>query len=443
MTDQPSPGLEKAEPMSTQTSGLRKMVTTRYAVALYMSSVLGSGVLVLPGLAAQIAGPASLIAWVGLSLASYPLAYTFASLSARKPESGGVYGFAKESLGPRAASAVGWLFILWFASGAPVVTVIAASYLAYAVPMSRAMIYTIAGLIMLAAFIVNYRGIVVSSRVQLAVIIAILALLVTAVTASVPSIRPANFAPFFPNGVIPIGVSAVLIFWSYLGYENVSNVAEEFKNPEKDFHRSILYSVSVISILYVSVAIATIGTQAYKAGGSVAPFAAMLSNALGTYGAIGTAILALIIIFGTVNAYTTGMSRVIYATAKDGGLPRFLDKIHPRTRVPHRTLVLIVTVSWATIIVFYFLNFDLATELIIPSGAAILVYLVGSASGIKLLKIRGVKRSFPWISLIVSIVMIPFVGPLILVSLAFAATGYFYGRRARTKTAPAAVEPRK
>jgi amino acid efflux transporter len=430
--------------MLTQTSGLRKIVTTRYAVALYMSSVLGSGVLVLPGLAAQTAGPASLIAWVSLSLASYPLAYTFASLSARKPESGGVYGFAKESLGPRAAGAVGWLFILWFASGAPVVTVIAASYLAYAFPIiNRPLIYTVAGLIMLAAFIVNYRGIVVSSRVQLTVILAILALLVTAVVASAPSIRPANFTPFFPNGLVPIGVSAVLIFWSYLGYENVSNVAEEFKNPEKDFHRSILYSVSVISILYVSVAIATIGTQANKAGGSVAPFAAMLSNALGTYGAIGTAILALIIIFGTVNAYTTGMSRVIYATAKDGGLPRFLDKIHPQTRVPHRTLLLIVTVSWATIIIFYFLNFDLATELLIPSGAAILVYLVGSASGIKLLRIKGVKRSFPWISLTISIVMIPFVGPLILVSLAFAATGYFYGRRAETKTVPAAVEPKK
>ncbi|HEX4920524.1 MAG TPA: amino acid permease, partial [Candidatus Bathyarchaeia archaeon] len=77
-----------------------------------MSSVLGSGVLVLPGLAAQIAGPASLVAWIGLSLVSYPLAYTFGSLSARKPESGGVYGFARESLGPRMANAVGWLFIL-------------------------------------------------------------------------------------------------------------------------------------------------------------------------------------------------------------------------------------------------------------------------------------------------------------------------------------------
>ncbi len=232
-----------------------------------MSSVLGSGILVLPGLAAQIAGPASLIAWVGLSLASYPLAYTFASLSTRRPESGGVYGFARESFGPRAANAVSWLFIIWYISGAPVVTVIAASYLAYAVPMSRTFIYIIAGSIMLAAFLINYRGIIVSSRVQLAVITAIVGLLVTAVIASAPSVNSSNFSPFFPQGLLPIGVSAALIFWSYLGYENVSNVAEEFKNPERDFHRSILYSVAIISLLYTSVAVAAIGTQAYKSGG--------------------------------------------------------------------------------------------------------------------------------------------------------------------------------
>src|SRR2546426_539175 len=307
--------------MSAPNPSLRKAMTMRYAVALYMSSVLGSGVLVLPGLAAQIAGPASLVAWVALSIISYPLGYTFASLSARRPESGGVYSFARESLGPGAASAVGWLFILWYVTGAPVVTVIAASYLAYAFPLTRTEIFLIAGLLTLGAFLVNYRGIVVSSRVQLAVIVAIVGLLVTAVVASAPSVNPANFTPFLPNGYVPIGVSAALIFWSYLGYENVSNVAEEFKNPEKDFHRSILFSVIVIGLLYISVAVATVGTRAYTAGGSIAPFAVMLSNALGIYGAVRTAILAVIIIFGTMNAYTTGISRVIYATDKGRGLP--------------------------------------------------------------------------------------------------------------------------
>src|SRR5881397_4119953 len=91
-----------------KSSSLHKEVTLRYATALYMSSVLGSGILILPGLAAQKAGPASLIAWVTLSIASYPMAYTFATLSARSPESGGVYAFAKESFGQRVATSTSW-----------------------------------------------------------------------------------------------------------------------------------------------------------------------------------------------------------------------------------------------------------------------------------------------------------------------------------------------
>jgi amino acid efflux transporter len=415
--------------MSAPSPSLRKAMTMRYAVALYMSSVLGSGVLVLPGLAAQIAGPASLVAWITLSLISYPLAYTFASLSARKPESGGVYSFARESLGPGAANAVGWLFILWYVTGAPAVTVIAASYLAYAFPLDRTEIFLIAGILTLGAFLVNYRGIVVSSRVQLAVIIAIVGLLITAVVASAPSVNPANFTPFFPNGFVPIGVSAALIFWSYLGYENVSNVAEEFKNPEKDFHRSILFSVIVIGLLYISVAIATIGTKAYAAGGSVAPFAVMLSNALGIYGAVGTALLAVIIIFGTMNAYTTGISRVIYATAKDGGLPRLFDRVNAKTQVPDRSLMLLLGLSWLTLAIFYAFNVLLETELLIPSGAAIIVYIIGSSSGIRLLKVKGAKRLFPWISLGISIVMLSFVGLPIVIALAFAILGFAYRRR--------------
>ncbi len=296
---------------------------------------------------------------------------------------------------------------------------------------------------MLAAFLVNYRGIIVSSRVQLAVITAIVGLLVTAVIASAPSIKVSNFSPFFPQGLLPIGVSAALIFWSYLGYENVSNVAEEFKNPERDFHRSILYSVAIISLLYTSVAVAAIGTQAYKAEGSIAPFAVMLSNALGTYGAIGTAVLAMIIIFGTVNVYTTGISRVIYASAKEGGLPRFLDKIHTRNQVPPRTLMLLLGLSWLTLALFYFLNVDLESELLIPSGAAILVYVVGSTSGIRLLKTRGAKRTFPWISLLISVIMIPFVGLLILISLAFAAAGFLYKRGEARRARDAQYEQAK
>src|SRR5206468_2581501 len=80
-----APNLEKQEGAR---SGLHRVITLRHAVALYVSSLLGSGIFVIPGLAARIAGPASILSWIILSIASYPFAYTFAKLSARRPESG-------------------------------------------------------------------------------------------------------------------------------------------------------------------------------------------------------------------------------------------------------------------------------------------------------------------------------------------------------------------
>ena len=421
-----------------QSHHLKKVIKLRHAVALYVSSVLGSGVLVLPGLAAQIAGPASLLAWAVLSVASYPFAYTFASLSARRPETGGIYGFAKESFGFSVAVVSGWLFAFWFITGAPAATLIAASYLAYAFPMSKLAMFVIAGIIMCLAFVINYRGIVFSNRIQLAVIVAIIALLLIAVVFSFGSIKTSNFIPFAPNGLLTIGTAAALIFWSYLGYENVSNVAEEFENPQRDFRRSILLSVILISALYLAIAVVTIGTLSYKAGGSVAPFAAIFSNVLGSYGGAGTAILAIVIIFATVNAYTAGMSRVVLAIAKDGGLPKWLDHVDRKSGTPTRSLMLLSGLGLIALTLYYFFQVNLQTALQIPSGAAILVYIIGSAAGTRLLNERGVQRIFPWISLILSIVLLPFVGIAAIGSILAGLAAFVYVRyikRLRTSRA--------
>lgn len=445
----------------------------RNAVALYASSVLGSGVLVLPGLAAQIAGPGSILAWIALSLASYPFAFTFASLSARRPESGGIYSFAKESFGLRIATATGWLFALWVITGAPAVALIASSYLGYAFPLNHTETFLIGFGIFFVAFLVNYRGIVVSNKVQLATIGCIVALLLAAIVSSSFFVKTQNFSPFLPEGVLPVGTAAALIFWSYLGYENVSNVAEEFQNPEKDFNRSIVLSVLLISSLYILVSFVTIGTLAYKTSGSIAPFAVILSNVLGRYGASGTAVLAVFIIFGTVNAYTTGMSRVFYAVSKDGGFPKALGHISEKTKVPDRALIALFSCTLPVFIIYYFLNVNLETALLIPSGAAILVYVIGSASGIKIMsskagneegrekekeeellerqqnqdqnrekqhsgeiresttrrKRRGSMVFFPIVSWVISLIVLPFVGWLLSVSIAVFIIALVYGQK--------------
>lgn len=412
---------------------LKKAIKLRHAVALYVSSVLGSGVLVLPGLAAQLAGPASLVAWFVLSVASYPFAYTFASLSSRNPESGGIYSFAKESFGLPIATVSGWMFVFWYITGAPAVTLIATSYLAYAFPLSRFEVFAIASSIIILAFIINYRGIVFNNKIQLTVVVLIVGLLLAAILLALGSVEVKNFSPFVPNGWSPVGTAAALIFWSYLGYENVSNVAEEFEDPQRDFQRSILLSVLLISGLYVAMAFVTVGTLSYKSSGNIAPFAAIFSGVMGSHAAVGTAFLALIIIFTTANVYTTGMSRVVLSVARDGGLPKALDYIHPKSGSPTRSLMMLSGLSMCMLIVYYIFDFDLQTALLIPSGAAIIVYIIGSGAGIKLLNDRGAKRVLPRISLAMSVVILPFVGAFAFASIAMSVIAYFYALK-RTRT---------
>src|SRR2546422_2838360 len=324
--DEPATVGAALEPIQEGRAGsppaLRGVITLRHAVAIYVSSLLGSGIFVTRGLAAQIAGPASIVSWALLSFASYPFAYTFAKLSAKRPESGGIYAFARDGIGLRAGAATAWLFLAWAVLGAPAATVAAASYLAFVFPLNRLDIYLVAACILILAFVVNYVGIRFTGRVQLATVAAILVALVIAVVASAPRVRPANYTPFLPSGLGSIGTAAALIVWSYLGYENTSNVAEEFRNPERDFHRSVVISVFLISGLYLAIAVVTVGTGAYTAGGGATPFAAMMSDAFGSYGGGVVALLSVFVTLCTVHADGAGGGRGCYAPGGGGGVPR-------------------------------------------------------------------------------------------------------------------------
>lgn len=425
--------------------GLVRRIRTRNAVALYVSSVLGPGILVLPGLAAQVAGPASLVAWALLGVASLSFAITFASLSARRPEAGGVYGFAKEAFGPTVATATGWLFALWTCVGAPAVALIAASYVGYAFSLARPVAYLIGFAVLAAAFGVNLRGLVASNRVQLAVIASIVALLAVVLGVAALRVDPAHFQPFDPNGALSVGTAAALIFWSYLGYENVSSVAEEFERPERDFRRAVWISVGLIGILYFALALVTVGTGAYLAGGGTAPFASILADTFGPYGAAGAAVFSLVIVFAVVNAYMTGMSRVFFATARDGGFPRGMAHLHPGTSVPDRALLVMFAGSGLTLLIYYFADVTLTTALLVAGGAALGVYVIGSASGLRIrLRAGRPQRGLAvlaGLSLAISAVILPFVGLPLVVSGVVVVLAVSYSLAGKAVTARSSIEP--
>ena len=416
---------------------LRRVITLRYAVAMYISSVLGSGIIVVPGLAASAAGPASIVAWLLLAAASYPFADTFARLSARRPESGGIYSFALESFGHRASSAVAWLFVAWEVLGAPAATLAAATYLSTAVPLSRPEIFLVAGAILSLGFGINYMGIRLSGRVQLATVASIIAVLLLAVASSVGKVRSANFSPFFPAGIPSIGVAAALVVWCFLGYENVSNVAEEFKDPRRDFQRSVVISVLLVSALYLAIAVVIVGTGVYRTGSGVTPFAAMTSGIFGHDGAAVISVLAVFIIFGTVNAYTAGFGRVVFAAAREGDFPRALAVIDEKTGAPRRALAALFVLVIVSLGAFYAFNLGIESAFLATSGAAIFAYVIGSISGIKLLDQKGARRALPWVSLAVSLAILPFIGVLLLDSVAIVVAGvsisWLYSRRLRAR----------
>jgi amino acid efflux transporter len=212
---------------------------------MYVGSVLGSGILVTPAIAADIAGPASLVAWIVLSLLSYPIGYTFGALSSSYPDAGGLSAFVKRAFGWTAGTMAGWFLVFSFFVGAPIVAIIVSSYIIITLGLSSTLLYPIAFFFMLITILSNVLGIRIGSRTESIILGTVVMLLFAAIALTLPQVRASNLTPFAPKGWYAVGVVAVIIFWSFQGYENVPHMAEEFKNPARDFQLSIAISVII------------------------------------------------------------------------------------------------------------------------------------------------------------------------------------------------------
>lgn len=394
----------------------RSGISLRHGIAIYISSVLGGGILILPGLAADAAGPSSIVAWIILSLASFPFAYTFSRLAMRSKVSGGIYAFTLEAFGAKTGNSVGWLFLAWVALGAPAVAVAAGTYLSYAIPLSRLEIFLVAFLLIMSVTIINYRGIRFSANLQLFIIILLLSLLTLSIVSSGTRISLDDFQPFFgKNSFTSIGTAMALVVWAYFGYENVPNLAGEFNDLQRDLRRSVSYSVIIISILYVSVSVVTVGTGAYRSGNGLVPFAVILSGVFGIYGGLAAGVIALVAIFSTMNAYIAGVGRLIHEVSRNSGFPVFISG-RGQSEDPGRSVVLIGILGSIFLMFYWVFNVPIEDAFLIVSGIGVVTYIVGSAAGIKLLDEGGWKKGIPWISLLISVMLVVFIGKFMVIS---------------------------
>lgn len=417
------------DPSERRAASLDRAITLPHAIALYTGAVLGSGVLILPTVAANAAGPASLLAWLLLGALSFPLAYMFGSLSARYPDAGGIAAFGRQAFGRTAGALGGWWFLGAVPFGVPIVALTGASYLTSVLQLGRNSLFVVAGGTLLVVLLVNFFGIRLTALVQVIVTGTIVALLLSTGIGGLPLVRASEFTPFLPYGWASVGLAVALIFWSFVGWEAVSHLAEEFRNPERDFPLSILASVVVISSLYLLLSLVTIGTGNYgQEVEEVVPLARILAEILGRWAGGVTGLLGFLICLGTANAYVAGASRLAFALARDGLFPRTMARLHPRYATPWPALVALGGGFATVLAIMYVYQLTIAQVILIPNASFIAIYLLAAAAGVRLLKGARLERVAAWITLGSCTLILPFVGWYVLATAGISAACFLYLR---------------
>ncbi|KIA71387.1 hypothetical protein ANMWB30_38900 [Arthrobacter sp. MWB30] len=412
------------------------------ATGIYVGAILGSGVLVLPAIAAQVAGPASILAWALLLVFCTPVAFSFAEMSRQQPDAGGIATFVTRAFGQRASVVAGYLFYFAIPFGAPATAVIGGEYIAHAMGGGRETALIAAGVILAAGFLSNAVGIRVSSKLQLLLMVLLVALLAFAVAVAAPFARAENFTPFAPHGFWTVGGAASLLFFCFAGWEAVTHLAGEFRNPERDLKRATWLTLVVVGVVYIGLVAACVAVLGPALADSSVPVAELLAKGLGPAAAPLTAVAAAVLTFGPLSTFVAGASKLGARLASDGVLPRALARGVDPGQVPSVSLcslAMMTSISFALAALGW-----LSIEFQIGAASACFtaVTAFGLAAGVRLLP----RRTAAWygvvVAAVVMLVVLLFSGWALLVPAGLGAAAFLAGRRPSRRLLPQPVDGR-
>jgi amino acid efflux transporter len=431
--------------MSTDETGLKRALTTRDLAVYYLSSLVGAGVLVVPGIALDKAGPASLLAWLILSVASLPIAVTFARFSAEYPSAGGVSFLVRSAFGWRPGTAIGLFLLFLNLATNPILGLAAARYLATLFGWEGSAPILLAGFaVMSVGVATNLLGIVVASKVQFALVVSLVIGLVTVALVSVPAAEADRLTPFAPNGWWAVGGAIVVCFFSFFGWENVAHAAEEVRNPRTSYPRAALIAASGLGLLYCGLAlVVALVVPADADTGAV--LSAMLRASHGETAARVGAALAVALLVITTNAWVLGASRLLFAMSRDGAVTPRLARVSGRNGAPTAALL----VAWACygidFLVLAVIGGDEGSLIPFTAASILVIYIFTFLAGLRLF--RGQPRVVvPCVAALLAVTVFLLVGgwPSVWAVIAFAIViGYVrVGRNTEPTPAPVATPAR-
>jgi amino acid efflux transporter len=401
-------------------------LTVPQGAALSIGAVLGTGVISLPALAADLAGPASLLAWLALVLLSVPLATTFAALGARYPDGGGVSTYARRAFGRRAAAVVGWCFYFAVPVGAPAAAMFAGHYIADVLGGGSRTALATAMVITLVVGVANFFGIRVSGRLQLVLASVLILLLVAATVAALPYADLGNLRPFAPHGWGAVGSAAALLVWAFAGWEAVSSLAADYRRPARDLPRATAVTVVVVGVLYLAIAATSILVLGSAAGSSAAPLSDLLALGIGGPVREITAVVAVLLTIGAMNAYFAGAAKLGAALGRDGALPAWFASGSAAGEIPRRSLLVFGGLALVALAAYGVLDLDVEVSVLVTTGSFSLVYVLGCAAAVRLLPRGTWARRSAVVALVATTGLLVLTGVYVVWALAVAAAALAY-----------------
>lgn len=406
--------------------GLKRTLTALNITLLGIGAIIGTGIFVLTGVAAaKYAGPGLILSFVVAGIVAGLAAICYAEFASTVPIAGSAYTYSYATLGELIAWIIGWDLILEYAVGAAAVSIGWSGYItdllksAFGItlpaaltesPFSGGIINLPSVIIILLITALLILGTSESAKVNNVIVFIKLAVVVFFLIVGFGHINPANWTPFLPFGTGGILRGASIIFFAYIGFDQISTSAEEARNPARDLPLGIFLSLVICTVLYILVTAVLTGIVSYTRLDVSSPVShSLILLGMNTAGSI--------ISVGAVCGLTTvlivllyGQSRIFFSMARDRLLPGLFSHIHPRFRTPYLSSLIVGIVVAAVAgltpidVVAELTNIGTLTAFVLVSAAVLILRRTQPQLR------RGYRVPFvPWIpilSIIASMVLI-------------------------------------